>query len=587
MKSAKAEGLVLRAAIYARKSNDEGERAAKEKSVTQQIDAAKRFIQSQGWSVAPDSIYKDDAVSGALTVGREGFEALARAATAKRFDVVVVDDQDRIARAGVGDTERMVERLEKHGVAVYDTSGVRISFEDDDSEMPTTMRAMFAKWERKQTRKRVKRALAAKARNGYSTGGDVYGYRRERCGPASQGRDWSWVEFRIEEEQAEVVRQIFRMYAAGYGPMVIAKTLNGDPDHKEQSKKFFNGEHPEKPRVGKRGCGSWAPSAIHAMLRNERYAGVIVYGRVKRTGKYRDDGKPVRVKQRDHNAILRTPCPDLRIVPHELWHAVQKRIAAERAAYLASTNGNLFGRPDMGRDSKYLLSGLVRCGVCGGSMTANVQHSGNKGNRRRLVVFLCGYRNNRGKTACSNSLRLPEPVVNQQVLDAMASVMRPDVLRAAVRRALARAKDEKRERADPDAAKKRVAKLEAERGRLVAAIRKGGALDSLVEALSTCENALRDARAAAEAVRPAGVIQLSERRLEQRLTALAADWKRLMGKGSAESRAALRTFLPRPIELIPEGEGQYLLRGETLLGTPYDWCRGRDSNPHSVATART
>ena len=97
----------------------------------------------------------------------------------------------------------------------------------------------------------------------------------------------------------------------------------------------------------------------------------------------------------------------------------------------------------MGRESKYLLSGLVRCGVCGGS-----------------------------------------------------------ILRAAVRRALAVAKQ--RKAVDPDAAKKRVAKLEAERGRLVAAIRMGGALDSLVESLGACENALRDARAEAEAEGPAG-----------------------------------------------------------------------------------
>src|SRR5207248_1151325 len=114
--------------------------------------------------------------------------------------------------------------------------------------------------------------------------------------------------------------------------------------------------------------------------------------------------------------------------------------------------------------SKYLLSGLIRCGVCGGNMTANVQHSGAAGTkRRRLVVFMCGYRNNRGKTACSNSLRLPEPVVNEQVLEAMTSVMRPDVLRAAVRRAVALAKQEKRVGADPDAARKRMAKLEREK----------------------------------------------------------------------------------------------------------------------------
>ena len=93
--------------------------------------------------------------------------------------------------------------------------------------------------------------------------------------------------------------------------------------------------------------------------------------------------------------------------------------------------------------------------------------------------------------------------------------------------------------------------------------------------------------AEAEAKRPAGIVRLDDKRLEQRLTALAADWKRVLAKASPEARAAVRALLPRPIELIPEGEGHYRLRGETRLGNPYGWCRGRDSNPHSVATART
>ena len=48
----------------------------------------------------------------------------------------------------------------------------RISF-DEEYKIPTTMHAMFAKWERSQMRKRVKRALGEKARSGYATGGDV------------------------------------------------------------------------------------------------------------------------------------------------------------------------------------------------------------------------------------------------------------------------------------------------------------------------------------------------------------------------------------------------------------------------------
>ena len=59
------------------------------------------------WTLIRDGVYADDVVSGALTVGRERFEELVRAAAAKRFDVVVVEHQDRIARASVTDCSHL------------------------------------------------------------------------------------------------------------------------------------------------------------------------------------------------------------------------------------------------------------------------------------------------------------------------------------------------------------------------------------------------------------------------------------------------------------------------------------------------
>ena len=55
MKSAKAEGLV-RAAIYARKSTDEGERSKEVKSVERQKEHARDFINGKGWSLADEHV---------------------------------------------------------------------------------------------------------------------------------------------------------------------------------------------------------------------------------------------------------------------------------------------------------------------------------------------------------------------------------------------------------------------------------------------------------------------------------------------------------------------------------------------------
>jgi site-specific DNA recombinase len=574
MKSAKAEGVVLRAAIYARKSTTEGERAQKQKSVTQQIDAAQRFIAIRRWSVdAGAHIYKDDAVSGANTVGREDFERLIRDASAepRPFDVLVVDDQDRLSRASLAETIEMLARIEDIGIEVYDVADQRISFEaGDDSEVMTTFRALFAKRERTQARKRVARALIGKARSGYVCGGECYGYRRERMGPPTNGRDWSWVEHRVNEDEAAVICQIFTMYAAGYGPRSIAKTLNGDPRYAVESMRFFDGERPPKPAVKKRGSGSWSPTAIREMLRNMRFVGTLVYGR---TAKRRRKGKQHRERQSDESKIVRAECPDLRIVPPLLWDTVQRRIKAEQQNYLRSTQGLLHGRPERGLPSKYLLSGLVRCAECGSSMIASSVGHGSGKTRRLVRIYLCNYRNHRGPTACSNSYRPPHETLDNAVLTAIErQVLTPEVVKAAVKRAIEMLKARTTAKTDrPAHLRRALAQIDAERDRWMAAIRMGkGALEELVPALEDCKlrgDALRAELALASGGAAPMLDQLSEARLGRDFSARLANWRHLLAGDPATARDALRALMPaeRPIQFVPEKHG-YLLRGETRLG---------------------
>jgi hypothetical protein len=111
----------------------------------------------------------------------------------------------------------------------------------------------------------------------------------------------------------------------------------------------------------------------------------------------------------------------------------------------------------------------------------------------------------------------------------------------------------------------------------------------------TYRNAVPGANGGPQAIREAkapaighNLRSVSDARLQRALAAIANDYKAMLGKGGLENRGVIRAFLAQPVELIPEGEDHYRLRGEVKVGeTPYAWCRGRDSNPHSVATART
>ncbi len=53
------------AAIYARKSTEQGGVADDQKSVTRQVEHARQYASQNGWTVADEHVLSDDAVSGA------------------------------------------------------------------------------------------------------------------------------------------------------------------------------------------------------------------------------------------------------------------------------------------------------------------------------------------------------------------------------------------------------------------------------------------------------------------------------------------------------------------------------------------
>ena len=86
------------AAIYARKSTDQTGVADEAKSVTTQIENAKAFNFSKGWSVGP--IFQDDGISGAEFERRPGFVALMNALRpAPVFQALVMSEESRLGRS--------------------------------------------------------------------------------------------------------------------------------------------------------------------------------------------------------------------------------------------------------------------------------------------------------------------------------------------------------------------------------------------------------------------------------------------------------------------------------------------------------
>tara|TARA_R110000851_G_scaffold92886_1_gene202679 strand:+ start:7906 stop:9024 length:1119 start_codon:yes stop_codon:yes gene_type:complete len=146
-----------------------------------------------------------------------------------------------------------------------------------------------------------------------------------------------------------IVKQIFRVVAEGNSPRAIAHQLNIE-------------------RIpGPRG-GAWKVNTIYGnagggsgILNNQLYAGIRVWNRLNYRKNPETDKRVSR--KRDETELVKFEAPELRIIEPALWDAVKARQGIQRKTLTRSA-------PVALRRKKYLLSGLVQCGWCGGNMTA-------------------------------------------------------------------------------------------------------------------------------------------------------------------------------------------------------------------------
>ena len=254
------------------------------------------------------------------------------------------------------------------------------------------------------------------------------------------------------------------LYASGVGNATIASTLNA--------------EGAPAPRTWKDPTCVWSAGSVRELVNRPLYRGEIVYGRTK---KRNIEGK-VEPTKRAPSDWIRVQAPELRILSPELSDAVAARIESMRARSLHGANGLLRGRP-AGEGSPYVLVGLMRCGVCGGSMEVVSSKSG----ARRAFAYRCYRSRRQGASVCSNRLPIRMTDADDAVLGTVEkTLMNP----AVVERALALAEAEL---IDDGAARRRaplvvdLAALDAGVERLTTAIKRGGDLDPLLAALRESE----------------------------------------------------------------------------------------------------
>src|SRR5262249_24793766 len=192
-------------------------------------------------------------------------------------------------------------------------------------------------------------------------------------------------EREIDASQAAIIRRIFNEYADGMAPRQIAARLNR--------------EGVPSPRGGQ-----WNASTINGnrrrrngILNNDLYTGRITYNR-QRFVKDPETGKRTARLNPERHWVMRQ-VPRLAIIEEGLWQRVQ----AIKGRY-SSRWGN------KRQSKKRLLSGLLKCGRCGGGMTIS------RGDR-----YYCSAR--REKSSCDANRGIGAPELEERVLNGLRDIL--------------------------------------------------------------------------------------------------------------------------------------------------------------------
>ena len=296
--------------------------------------------------------FTDDGVSG-TRFDRPGFLAMMEEVEAGRVEAIVIKDMSRLGRdyLKVG---QVMEILRQRGVRLIAINDGVDSLKGDDDFTP--FRNIMNEFYARDTSRKIRSVFKSKGMSGkHLTGTVIYGYL--------------WDETRehwlVDEEAAEVVRRIFSLTLAGYGPYQIACKLSADrieipAVHLAHFNEGVNRSKPVKDPYG------WGSSTIVSILKKREYLGHTVNFK---TRKHFKDKKSHYVDESEWTIFENT---HEAIIDQEAFDNVQR------------IRGNARRYPD-GFGEAYPLTGLMYCADCGGKMYVHRTYNG-----KRVPQYTCG-----------------------------------------------------------------------------------------------------------------------------------------------------------------------------------------------------
>lgn len=349
-------------------------------SLDAQKSRMKAFADYNGYEIAGE--YEDAGKSGKSIEGRLQFNQMMEDIKSGKDSVsyVLVFKLSRFGRnaADVLSTLQVMQDFGVNLICVEDG----IDSSKDAGKLMISVLSAVAEIERENIRVQTMEGRIQKAREGKWNGGFApYGYKLVNG------------ELVINEEEAEAIRVIFDQYVnTNTGANGIAKYLEDHGIHKIIRQ---NGKTP-----------LFDASLIRKILKNPVYCGKIAYGR-RKMEKIHGTRNDYHLVEQD-NFLLADGVHEP-IVSEELWQSAQVKLLSQAKKY---------ERVNTGKDTRvHLLSGIVKCPVCGAGMYGNksVKHKKDGTKYKDFFYYGCKHRKMERGYKCDYKKQINEELLDNSV----------------------------------------------------------------------------------------------------------------------------------------------------------------------------
>jgi len=361
----------LRVAAYCRVSTDSDEQKL---SYQSQVLHYKQLVETKPeWELV--DIYADEAISGTQINKRVDFQRMINDALEGKIDMIITKSISRFARNTL-DTLKYVRLLKEKNVAIM-FEKENINTLTMNGEMLLVILSSLAQQESESISANVTMGLKMKMKRG-----EMVGYN----GCLGYDYDSETKSISINEEEAQIVRYIFRRYVEGSGCFVIAKELT-NLGYKTN-----------------RGSVKWHESTVRGIIKNEKYKGDLLQGKT-----FTVD--PITHRRLDNMGekeqfyIENNHEP---IISDELFDRAQEILKMRSSKHGSKHNSRKYSR-------KYAFSSMCMCGFCGGTFIRRIWHHGTD---HEKPAWQCGKAIKHGRKECGNSKGIHESFLEDAFVNA-------------------------------------------------------------------------------------------------------------------------------------------------------------------------